>query len=293
MVNFGLSFFPTHLSISPVKVAVEAERLGFESLWIPEHSHIPVDTAFPLADEVPMMYRSMFDPFVSLAAAASVTTRLKLATGICLVTQRDPFNCAKEVATLDQLSGGRVIFGIGAGWNEPEMRNHGTDPASRFRLMRERVEAMKALWTQDVAEYHGRLVDFGPTWQWPKPVQRPHPPIILGGAGANVLQRVAAYGDGWLPAVTPVWNESLRGRMTALDDLEAQVLEVQDLAARAGRPRVSVTVPLLALERFGPERLAELGADRVNLGLGSVPEGEALEQLATLGEVVAKWNTAS
>ena len=290
MVNFGLSFFPTHFSISPIKVAIEAERLGFESLWIPEHSHMPLDTPFPLAPEVPMMYRSMFDPFVSLGAAAAVTTRLKLATGICLVTQRDPFNCAKEVATLDQLSGGRVIFGIGAGWNEPEMRNHGTDPASRFRLMRERVEAMKALWTQDEAEYHGRLVDFAPTWQWPKPIQRPHPPIILGGAGANVLRRIADYGDGWLPAVTPVWNESLRGRMTALDDLEGQILELQRLAAEAGRPRMSVTVPLIALERFGPERLRDLGADRVNLGIESLPEAEALAQLEQRGEVIAKWH---
>ncbi len=291
-MKFGLSFFPTHFSISPMRVAIEAERLGFESLWIPEHSHIPLDTEFPLAAEVPMMYRSTYDPFVSLAAAAAVTTTLKLATGICLVTQRDPFNCAKEVATLDRISNGRFIFGIGAGWNAPEMRNHGTNPDSRFRLMRERVEAMKALWTQDEAEYHGRLVDFGPVWQWPKPVQQPHPPIILGGAGPNVLQRIAAYGDGWLPAVTPVWNESLRGRMTALDDFERQIAELFRLSAEAGRPQPSVTAPLVAAERLGLERLREIGVDRVNLGLSSAPEPEALAELERHGETIARLQQA-
>ncbi len=291
-MKFGVSLFPTHYSIGPARAAAEAEKLGFESIWIAEHSHMPLDTQFPLSDEVPEAYRSMFDPFVSLAAAAAVTERIKLATGICLVTQRDPFNCAKEVATLDQISGGRVIFGIGAGWNEPELRNHGTDPSTRFRLMRERVEAMKALWTSDEAEYHGRLVDFGPTWQWPKPVQNPHPPIIIGGAGPNVLRRVVAYGDGWLPVLAPVMSEEMRGRMTPLAEFKSEVTELRRLAEEAGRPRPSITVFGSAAESASVESFEELGVDRMVLGLESVAEAAAIAQLEKHAEDVSALSGA-
>ena len=291
-MKFGVSIFPTHYSIGPARAAAEAERLGFESIWIAEHSHMPLDTEFPLADEVPEAYRSMFDPFISLAAAAAVTERIKLATAICLVTQRDVFNCAKEVATLDQISGGRVIFGIGAGWNEPELRNHGTDPSTRFRLMRERVEAMKALWTTDEAEYHGRLVDFGPTWQWPKPVQKPHPPIIVGGAGPNVLRRVVAYGDGWVPPLSPVMIEGLEGRVTPLAEFKALVTELRRLAEEAGRPRPSVTATGIPPDAATVESFEELGVDRMVLGLESVPEAAAIAQLEKHAEAVSAFASA-
>ena len=189
-MEFGLSYAPTHYNASPVLVAREAERLGFESLFVPEHSHMPLATDFPLAPETPMIYKSMYDPFVALAAAAAVTENLKVGTSIALIPQRDPIHTAKEVATLDRISNGRVVLGIGAGWNAEEMEAHGTDPSTRFRLMREKVEAIKTLWTEEVAEYHGRHVDIPPTWQWPKPVQDPHPPILMGGAGPNVLNRI-------------------------------------------------------------------------------------------------------
>ena len=175
-MEFGVTYSPTHYTASPVTVAREAERFGFESLFVPEHSHMPLATDFPLAPETPMVYKSMYDPFVALAAAAAVTENLKVGTSIALIPQRDPIHTAKEVATLDQISNGRVVLGIGAGWNEEEMEAHGTDPKTRFRVMREKVEAIKTLWTNEVGEYHGRHVDIPPTWQWPKPVQDPHPP---------------------------------------------------------------------------------------------------------------------
>ena len=276
-MKFGISIFPTHYSITPARIALEAERLGFESLWMPEHSHIPTGTVFPLGGDVPEHYRTTLDPFVALATAAAVTERIMLGTGVCLVVQRDPFNCAKEVATLDRLSGGRFLFGIGAGWNEPEMRNHGTDPSTRFRLMRERVEAMRAFWTQEEAEYHGRLVDFGPAWLWPKPVQEPHPPVLIGGAGPHVLQRVASYADGWLPI--------LGG--TPLEEFGARVRELYALAERAGRARPSVSVFGAPPDDATVEALTELGVERVILGVDSLPEAEALAQLEQRAAAVA------
>ena len=287
-MKFGVSMFPTSYSIGPAKLAVEAERLGFESLFFAEHSHMPLDTPFPMGPEIPDEYRSMLDPFVALAAAAAATDRIRLGTAICLVTQRDPFNCAKEVSTLDQISGGRVILGIGAGWNEPEMRNHGTDPATRFRLMRERVEAMKALWTQDEAEYHGRLVDFAPTWQWPKPVQQPHPPILIGGAGPNVLKRVATYGDGWLPVVVPTVPDGMRGRMTGLDELPQHLAELEHLAAERDRPRPSVTLSGASADPANVDQLEKLGVERIILRLPTVGEAEALALLEQHAEAAAK-----
>jgi probable F420-dependent oxidoreductase len=200
-VEFGLSIFPTDYSASPAELARAAEARGFESLFFCEHTHIPAsrETPYPVGGELPKQYWHMLDPFVALSAAASVTERLRVGTGICLLVERDPITTAKEVASLDLVSGGRFLFGIGAGWNHEEMRNHGTDPTHRFGVLRERVEAMKAIWTQDDAAYHGRYVDFDPIWSWPKPVQKPHPPILLGGHGKGVLDRVLAYADEWFP----------------------------------------------------------------------------------------------
>ncbi|MXY71693.1 MAG: LLM class F420-dependent oxidoreductase [Dehalococcoidia bacterium] len=284
-MKFGLTYWPTHYNASVVTVAREAERLGFESLFIPEHSHIPVDTDFPLAPEVPMLYKSMFDPFVSLAAAAAVTENLRVGTAIALIPQRDPIHTAKEIATLDQISGGRVVLGIGAGWNEEEMEAHGTDPSTRFRLMRERVEAIKTLWTQEVAEYHGRHVDIPPTWQWPKPVQDPHPPILVGGAGPNVLNRVVNYGDGWLPSVSTTFTENLRGRVTPIEEFPDDVAKLQRLAEERGKPRPQVQCGVEIASRIPLGQLEEMGVTRLVVNVaGPVSEEEVRPALESARE---------
>src|SRR5436190_16098252 len=200
-MKFGIAVFPTDYAADPSTIARLVEQRGFDSLFFPEHTHIPVSrrTPYPGGGELPRAYSHTLDPFVALTAAATATERLLVATGICLVVERDPITTAKEVASLDQVSGGRFLFGVGAGWNAEEMQNHGTDPHRRFSLMRERIEAMKAIWTQDEAAYHGRHVDFDPIWSWPKPVQKPHPPVLVGGNGEKVLDRVLAFGDGWMP----------------------------------------------------------------------------------------------
>src|SRR5437764_6269461 len=198
---YGIAVFPTDYAADPATIARLVEERGFESLHFPEHTHIPAarQTPYPAGAELPRQYSRTYDPFVALTAAAAVTERILLATGICLVIERDPIVTAKEVESLDRLSGGRFLFGVGAGWNLEEMRNHGTEPSQRFGLMRERIEAMKAIWTQDEASYSGRHVSFDRIWAWPKPVQQPNPPILVGGNGARVLDRVTAYGDEWMP----------------------------------------------------------------------------------------------
>src|SRR4051795_3390947 len=200
-MDIGIAMFPTEYAIAPAELGVLLEERGFDSVWFPEHTHIPANrrTPYPGGGDLPREYSSTYDPFVALTTVASATTRLRVGTGICLIVERDPIVTAKEVASLDRLSGGRFLFGVGAGWNREEMQNHGTDPARRFSLMRERIEAMKAIWTEDEAEYHGRYVDFDPVWSWPKPIQEPHPPVVVGGNGEKVLDRVLAFGDEWMP----------------------------------------------------------------------------------------------
>jgi probable F420-dependent oxidoreductase len=201
-MEFGASIFFTDYSISPAELAVAMEERGLESLWAAEHSHIPVPrrTPAPGGGELAKRYYDVMDPFVTLTAAAAVTKKLKLATGICLVIQRDTIQTAKLVASIDQVSGGRFLFGIGGGWNAEEIENHGTVFTSRMQKMREQIEAMKEIWNKDVAEYHGRIVDFPPMNSWPKPVQNPHPPVIVGGAFRLAARRALRYGDGILPA---------------------------------------------------------------------------------------------
>jgi probable F420-dependent oxidoreductase len=211
-MEFGAAIFFTDYAMGPVELGRALEERGFESLWAPEHSHIPLSrqSPFPQGGDLPKKYYDVMDPFVTLAAAAAATTRLKVGTGICLVVQRDPLQTAKQVASLDQISGGRFLFGIGAGWNAEEMADHGTVFASRFKLMRERVEAMKAIWTQSKPEYHGEFVSLPPMMTWPKPVQKPHPPVIVGGAYPYGARRAIAYGDGWVPhARRPAYGEVL------------------------------------------------------------------------------------
>src|SRR5256714_4230738 len=200
-MDVGAALFFTDYSIGPVELAQALEQRGFESLWAPEHSHIPLSrqSPFPQGGDLPKKYYDVMDPFVTLAVAAASTTRLKVGTGICLVVQRDPIQTAKQVASLDQISGGRFLFGIGAGWNAEEMADHGTVFASRFKLMRERVEAMKAIWTQSKPEYDGKFVKFSPMMTWPKPVQKPHPPVLVGGAFPYGARRAIAFGDAWMP----------------------------------------------------------------------------------------------
>src|SRR3984893_8688562 len=211
------------------ELAPAVEQLGFDSLWVVEHSHIPVSrqSPYPAGGELPKHYFHTMDPFVALTVAAAASKTILIGTGICLLIQRDPIHTAKEAASVDLVSHGRLIFGVGAGWNREEMADHGTEFSSRFKLMRERVEAMKAIWTQDESEYHGEFVGFGPMWCWQKPTQNPHPPVLLGGSGPNVLKRVVAYADGWMPN---------RG-----DDLP-RIPELQELARSAGRGPIPVTV---------------------------------------------------
>jgi probable F420-dependent oxidoreductase len=269
-MKFGVTMFPTRYSIGPAELARAVEERGFESLWFPEHTHIPTSrrSPWPGGADLPDEYRETLDLFVALTAAAAVTERILLGTGICLVVERDPIITAKEVATLDLLSGGRVLFGIGGGWNREEMENHGTDPRTRFALMRERVLAMKEIWTKDEAEFHGDHVDFDPIWQWPKPVQQPHPPVLVAGNGPGTLERVLEYGDGWIP---------IPGRgSVALGEGTAQL---QEAAAERGRDPIPVTV-------FGTRPQAEViehyAAARVDRVLFSVPPVEAAEAIKFL-----------
>ena len=201
-MDIGVTLFVTDHSIRPDVLAREVEDRGLESIWYPEHTHIPVSrrTPYPGGGELPEMYKRTLDPFVAIAAGAAVTTRVRFGTGICLVAQRDPIVTAKEVATVDLLSGGRFHFGIGFGWNHDEMEDHGVDPRHRRALGREKVLAMRELWTRDEASFEGEYVHLPPSWQGPKPVQRPHPPILIGGAaGPTLFRHVAEYGDGWIP----------------------------------------------------------------------------------------------
>jgi probable F420-dependent oxidoreductase len=224
-MKIGIAMFPTDYSITPGELGQAVEERGFESLWFPEHTHIPTSrkSPWPGGPNLPDVYKQTLDPFMALTAAAVATKRLKLATGICLVVERDPIHTAKNVATIDYLSGGRFIFGIGGGWNAEEMANHGTAFKTRFALMHERIEAMKAIWANEVAEYHGDYVHFEPLWAWPKPVQKPHPPILVGGEFPHAAKRAITYGNGWMP---------IGGRgLDALDILP----RFRQMAAEAGR----------------------------------------------------------
>lgn len=266
-MDLGITIFPTDEAISPVDVARAVEDRGFDSLWFPEHTHIPTSrqSPWPGGPELPRHYFRTYDPFVALAMAAAVTDRLLLGTGICLVVERDPITTAKEVASLDRLSGGRVLFGIGAGWNLEEMRNHGTDPSTRFRLMRERVEAMKALWADDEAEYHGSLVDIERSFCWPKPVQTPHPPIYMGGDGPTALARIVRYADAWMP---------IPGRSAV--PLPERIATLQRMAADAGRGPIPVSIFGAPGDPKVLEGYRDAGVSRVVLGLPSAPTDAVL-----------------
>ncbi|MEA2408677.1 MAG: hypothetical protein QOE69_2796 [Thermoleophilaceae bacterium] len=280
-MDLGLAHFQTDYGIPPAELGRLVEERGFESLFLPEHTHIPVsrDTPYPAGGELPREYSHTLDPFVALAAAAATTERLRIGTGVCLVIERDPIITAKEVATLDHISGGRFLFGVGAGWNREEMRNHGTDPETRFRRMRESVEAMKAIWTQEEAEYHGRIIDFDPIWSWPKPVQKPHPPVLVGGLGERVYDRVVAYGDEWIP-----------NRVQSPEQLGERIAELQRRAGAAGRAPIPVTVFGAKPDVGLLERLRDAGVTRALFYLSAGEPPEEQRELDELAEVAAAWD---
>jgi probable F420-dependent oxidoreductase len=269
-MHFGLTIFPTDYSIQPADLAMEAEARGFETLWLPEHTHIPTSrkSPWPGGAELPKYYYDTYDPFLSLAAAAAVTKKIKLATGICLVVERDPIHTAKEVSTIDRLSGGRFIFGIGGGWNAEEMASHGTAFATRFKLMRERIEAMKTIWSQPKAKFSSEFVNFDEMMQWPKPVQKPHPPIVVGGGFPHAAKRAIAYGDGWIP---------IGGRSDPLEVLAP----FRQMAKDAGRDPASLSFDVFGAPREPDmlKRYRDGGVYRAVLMLPSKSRDEVLPML--------------
>jgi probable F420-dependent oxidoreductase len=238
-MEFGALMFFTDYAISATEFAQALEARGFESVWAPEHSHIPTSrkSPWPGGAELPKVYYEAMDPFVSLTAAAVATKTLKVATGVCLVQQRDPIQTAKLVASIDQVSGGRFLFGVGGGWNAEEMADHGTEFRTRFKLVRERIEAMKEIWTKTKAEYHGDMVDFPEMMAWPKPVQKPHPPILVGGAFPQAARRAIRYGDGWAP---------IAGRGPD-GDIDQLLPRFHQMLSEAGRDPQSVPVTLFGV----------------------------------------------
>ena len=270
-MDIGITTFAGAYGLEPHALGRAVEERGFESLFFPEHTHIPVHSRRADGSST-RSYAETYDPFVALSAIAAATRTLTLGTGVCLVTQRDPIVTAKEVASLDRLSGGRFVFGVGAGWNRMELAHHGTDPGTRMTLLAERVQAMRRIWTTDEAEFHGEYVDFAPVWSWPKPLQRPHPPVLVGGNGPNVEERVLAFGDGWFPQC---------GGLATVDDLVVRVAALRRRAADAGRGPIPVTVFNTPPEKSVLGALADGGVDRCLLLL---PAGTESELLTTLDE---------
>ena len=269
-MEFGASMFFTDYSMAPAALGRALEERGFESVWAPEHSHIPLSrkSPWPGGGELPKRYYDCMDPFVSLTAAAVATTALKLGTGVCLVNQRDPIQTAKLVASLDQVSGGRFLFGIGIGWNQDEMENHGTVFETRAKLVRERVEAMKEIWTRSKAEYHGEFVNFDPMMAWPKPVQKPHPPIIVGGGYPQAARRALRYGNGWIP-------------ITGRAPMEGALAKFRALAAEMGRDPAEVPITAFGVAEDAEllRRYRDLGVSRVVVSLDSEKEDTILPAL--------------
>ncbi len=263
-MDFGAMMFSTDYSIRPDDLAKMLEDRGFESMWVPEHTHIPADrtSPWPGGPDLPKDYWHTYDPFVALTAAASVTTDLKLGTGICLMIERDPITTAKEIASLDMLSRGRFIFGVGGGWNAEEMRNHGTNFKRRWRILRENILAMKEIWTKEEPEFHGDHVNFDKMWAYPKPVQRPHPPILMGGDGPTTFDRVIDYCDGWMP---------IGSRSSGGPSLAEKIVLLKRQAEDAGRDPDSLNITSFGLrpDQELISRLDEAGVDSVIFTLPS------------------------
>jgi probable F420-dependent oxidoreductase len=281
-MNFGALMFFTDYAIPATELAQALEMRGFESIWAPEDSHIPTSrkSPWPGGGELPKVYYEAMDPFVSLTAAAIATKTLKVATGVCLVQQRDPIQTAKLVASIDQISGGRFLFGVGGGWNAEEMADHGTEFRTRFKLMRERIEAMKEVWTKTKAEYHGDMVDFPEMMAWPKPVQKPHPPILVGGAFPHAARRAVRYGDGWAP---------ITGRGPD-GEIEQILPRFRQMLSEAARDLQSVPVTLFGAPEDA-DRLAryrDLGIARMVLMLPSGGSDRILPILDRWAELIRR-----
>jgi len=281
-MHFGATMFYTDYSMSPGELARALEERGFESIWAPEHSHIPVSRAspWPGGAELPKRYYDVMDPFVCLTAAAAASRRLKIGTGVCLVVQRDPIQTAKEVASLDQLSGGRFLFGVGVGWNAEEMADHGTVFKTRFKLVRERIEAMKEIWTKRQAEYHGEFVNFPPMFAWPKPLQKPHPTVIVGGAFQHAARRAITYGDGWIP---------IPGRG---GDVTEVVPQFRQMAKEAGRDPAALPITLFGVEENLDrlKRYRDLDVTRVIVSLLSEKRDAILPLLDRWADLMRQTN---
>ena len=277
-MNIGIYIFATDYTIRIDELAREAEQRGFESLFVPEHTHIPASrrSPWPGGPELPREYWHTLDPFVALAVAAAATSTIRLGTGICLLTERDPIVNAKEAASLDLLSGGRFELAIGAGWNAEEMENHGTAFATRFRVMSERARAMKVIWAEEEPEFHGEFVDFDPIWSYPKPVQRPNPPILVGGETDHTLRRVVDWADGWFP----------RGR-GGFDPAEGMA-RLKAIADEAGRPMDTLHVSLFGAppNREALDRAAEAGVTRAILALPSNDRDDVMRRLDRHAELL-------
>jgi probable F420-dependent oxidoreductase len=279
-MDFGASMFFTDYSMSPAELGRALEARGFDSVWAPEHSHIPSSRLSQPASggQRGKQYYDVMDPFVTLTAAAMATNTMKVATGVCLVIQRDTIQTAKLVATIDQVSGGRFLFGIGGGWNQEEMADHGTVFKTRFKRMREQIEAMRAIWTEAEPEYHGEIVDFPKMRTWPKPVQKPHPPVIVGGAFPYSARRAIRYGDGWVP------NAS----RPSYADVTEYLPQFRQMAADAGRDPATVPVSIFGapedLDRL--KRYRDQGIARVVVTLPSAKTDEILPALDRWAELI-------
>ena len=280
-VAFGLTAFSTDLSADPGQLAVAAEGAGFELLLFPDHTHVPVArrTPYPGGGEMPAHYRRTHDPVVASGWALGASARLRVGIGVCLVPARDPIVLAKQVASLDVLSGGRFVLGVGAGWNAEEIADHGVSPASRWAVLRERVLAMREIWTHDEAEYHGDHVSFDALWSWPKPVQRPGPTIMVGGHGDGVIDRVVEYGDEWLVMPSP-GRPPLRERIAVL----------RERAVAAGR-----ACPAVSCQVYGElspalvEKLVDSGVERIDLSVPHAPPEPMVDEIGRLGETIAAY----
>ncbi|HEX9713781.1 MAG TPA: LLM class F420-dependent oxidoreductase [Actinomycetota bacterium] len=279
-MRFGVTVFLTDQGIDPVTAARAAEERGFSSLFMPEHTHVPASraTPAPMGEPLPEQYYRCLDPFVALMAAAAATERLRVGTGICLVAQHDPIDLAKQVASIDVLSGGRFDFGIGFGWNVEEMAHHGVDYARRREVVREKMLAMKALWSSETAGFDGEFVRFAPSFSWPKPSQRPNPPVFIGGAGGpKLFAAIAEYADGWMP---------IGGR-----GVKAKLPLLQDAFASAGRDPADIrVVPFGSIPDPGKlEYFASLGIDELIIGLTYGSADVVLPEMDKIAEMVAPF----
>ena len=280
-MKLGITLFATDYAMRPDDLARACEERGFESIWFPEHTHIPASlhTSPPMGGTTPRYLWHLHDLFVTLMAAAAVTKTIKIGSGICLVVERDPITLAKEVASVDQLSNGRLLFGIGAGWNVEEMENHGMPFQRRWKVLRERIEALKEIWTKEEAEYHGEFVNFDPIWSYPKPFQKPHPPIILGTLSAKGLNRVVDYCDGWIPVGARI------------DDLPAAIKDLHARAEQAGRKPNDVPVSIFSApdDEAVLGQYQDMGIERAVLGVPSKGKDVILPLLDTYAALLEKF----